>query len=97
MSRISYPPMPSGPGVIADTIIREIALAAPPPVATFLLASETDPGRVVATAASSNGQESAGDSHTGALCHLPRAGACRGGPRCLPYTLGSSSAGASSP
>ncbi len=41
-------PMPSGPGVIADALIREIALAAPPPVATFLLTSETHPDRVVA-------------------------------------------------
>lgn len=31
--------MPSGPGVIADALIAEIARAAPPPVATFLLTS----------------------------------------------------------
>lgn len=41
-------PMPSGPGVIDDALIREIALAAPPPVATFLLTSQTAPDRVVA-------------------------------------------------
>jgi phosphoribosylanthranilate isomerase len=40
--------MPSGPGVIADALIREIAQATPPPIATFLLTSETDPDRVVA-------------------------------------------------
>lgn len=43
-------PMPSGPGVIDDALIREIALAAPPAVATFLLTSETEPDRVVAHA-----------------------------------------------
>ncbi|MDW7692757.1 phosphoribosylanthranilate isomerase [Flammeovirgaceae bacterium SG7u.111] len=34
--------MPSGPGVIEDELIREIALFAPPPIATFLLTSRTD-------------------------------------------------------
>jgi phosphoribosylanthranilate isomerase len=34
-------PMPSGPGVIEDALIAEIAAAVPPPVATFLLTSET--------------------------------------------------------
>jgi phosphoribosylanthranilate isomerase len=33
--------MPSGPGVIEDGQIAEIAAAVPPPVATFLLTSET--------------------------------------------------------
>ncbi len=33
--------MPSGPGPIPDELIRQIALAVPPPVATFLLTSET--------------------------------------------------------
>lgn len=33
--------MPSGPGVITDEMIAEIALATPPPIATFLLTSET--------------------------------------------------------
>ena len=33
--------MPSGPGPIPDESIREIAAAVPPPVATFLLTSET--------------------------------------------------------
>lgn len=33
--------MPSGPGPIPDDLIREIAKSVPPPVATFLLTSET--------------------------------------------------------
>src|SRR5215470_15730187 len=33
--------MPSGPGVIEDALIAEIAASVPPPVATFLLTSET--------------------------------------------------------
>lgn len=33
--------MPSGPGVIDDDLIAEIAAGVPPPVATFLLTSET--------------------------------------------------------
>lgn len=32
--------MPSGPGVISDELIREIAAAIPPPIASFLLSSE---------------------------------------------------------
>jgi phosphoribosylanthranilate isomerase len=32
--------MPSGPGVISDAVIAEVAAFAPPPVATFLLTSE---------------------------------------------------------
>lgn len=38
--------MPSGPGPIPDGLIREIAATVPPPVATFLLTSETEPGAV---------------------------------------------------
>jgi phosphoribosylanthranilate isomerase len=34
--------MPSGPGVIEDELIREIAHAIPPPIASFLLSSHTD-------------------------------------------------------
>lgn len=34
--------MPSGPGPIADDLIAAIAAAVPPPVAAFLLTSETD-------------------------------------------------------
>lgn len=38
--------MPSGPGVIADDIIRDIAMWAPPPVRTFLLTSRTNPAAI---------------------------------------------------
>jgi phosphoribosylanthranilate isomerase len=38
--------MPSGPGVIADEAIREIARTVPPGVATFLLTSRTDPDAI---------------------------------------------------
>ncbi|MCK9426973.1 MAG: phosphoribosylanthranilate isomerase [Ignavibacteriaceae bacterium] len=34
--------MPSGPGVISDEEIRKIANSIPPPIASFLLTSETD-------------------------------------------------------
>lgn len=40
--------MPSGPGPIDDELIAQIARATPPPVATFLLTSETSPDAVVA-------------------------------------------------
>lgn len=40
--------MPSGPGVIAEPLIGEIAATVPPPVATFLLTSLTDPGQIFA-------------------------------------------------
>lgn len=33
--------MPSGPGVITDQQIKQIAKIVPPPIATFLLTSET--------------------------------------------------------
>jgi phosphoribosylanthranilate isomerase len=39
--------MPSGPGVISDDRIAEIAAAAPPGVATFLLTCRTDPQEIV--------------------------------------------------
>jgi phosphoribosylanthranilate isomerase len=39
--------MPSGPGVIGDELIAEIAAAAPPSVSTFLLTSETEPDAIV--------------------------------------------------
>lgn len=38
--------MPSGPGVIPADTIAEIAAAAPPGVATFLLTCRTDPGEI---------------------------------------------------
>jgi phosphoribosylanthranilate isomerase len=40
--------MPSGPGVIGEDLIREIAATVPPPVATFLLTSRTDASEIVA-------------------------------------------------
>jgi phosphoribosylanthranilate isomerase len=40
--------MPSGPGVIPDETIAAIARHVPPPVATFLLTSETTPEAVIA-------------------------------------------------
>ncbi|GAB4402996.1 MAG: hypothetical protein OHK0053_27410 [Microscillaceae bacterium] len=40
--------MPSGPGVIEDSLIFEIARLVPPPVATFLLTSETKPENILA-------------------------------------------------
>lgn len=39
--------MPSGPGPIDDELIAQIARSVPPPVATFLLTSETRPEAVV--------------------------------------------------
>lgn len=39
--------MPSGPGVISDNTIAEIASKTPPPVATFLLTSETDSKKII--------------------------------------------------
>jgi phosphoribosylanthranilate isomerase len=39
--------MPSGPGPITDDQIREIAAAVPPPVATFLLTSETSVPEII--------------------------------------------------
>ena len=39
--------MPSGPGVVDDALIAEIAAVVPPPVATFLLTSETRADAIV--------------------------------------------------
>jgi len=36
------------PGVIDDTLIRKIARSIPPPIATFLLTSETDAAAIIA-------------------------------------------------
>ncbi|RMG54865.1 MAG: phosphoribosylanthranilate isomerase, partial [Bacteroidetes bacterium] len=41
-------PMPSGPGVIDDPTIAAIAAATPPPIATFLLTSETTATGIIA-------------------------------------------------
>ncbi len=40
--------MPSGPGIIAETLIAEIAAAVPPGIATFLLTSRIDPEEIIA-------------------------------------------------
>jgi phosphoribosylanthranilate isomerase len=40
--------MPSGPGVISDELIWEIAQAVPPPIGTFLLTSETAAADIIA-------------------------------------------------
>jgi phosphoribosylanthranilate isomerase len=40
--------MPSGPGVISETLIREIAASVPPPVATFILTSRTSSAEIIA-------------------------------------------------
>ena len=42
--------MPSGPGVIDEALIAELAPRVPPPVATFLLTSGTDAAAIVAQA-----------------------------------------------
>jgi len=39
--------MPSGPGVITDELAREIAARVPPAVASFLLTSRQDAGRII--------------------------------------------------
>ncbi len=39
--------MPSGPGVISEELIAEIAAGVPPPVATFLLTSLVEPRAIV--------------------------------------------------
>jgi phosphoribosylanthranilate isomerase len=40
--------MPSGPGVISDELIAQIALSVPPPIAAFLLTSETNAEAIIA-------------------------------------------------
>ena len=39
--------MPSGPGVISDDLIAKISKSIPPPIASFLLTSETNAGRII--------------------------------------------------
>jgi phosphoribosylanthranilate isomerase len=39
--------MPSGPGVITDELIHDIAKMVPPPIATFLLTSETNSQSII--------------------------------------------------
>ena len=40
--------MPSGPGVIPESLIAKIAATVPPPIATFLLTSRTEPAEIIA-------------------------------------------------
>lgn len=40
--------MPSGPGVIEEALVAEIAATVPPPIATFLLTSRTDADGIAA-------------------------------------------------
>jgi phosphoribosylanthranilate isomerase len=57
--------MPSGPGVISETIIASIAATIPPPIATFLLTSEREASAIVA-------QQRRCRTNTLQLCdHLP--------------------------
>lgn len=39
--------MPSGPGIIADELVAEIAAQVPPPIATFLLTSRQDVDAII--------------------------------------------------
>ena len=39
--------MPSGPGVVSEELIREIAAAMPPAVATFLLTCKQDAAAII--------------------------------------------------
>lgn len=39
--------MPSGPGTISDELIAEIAASIPPPIASFMLTSETDAAEII--------------------------------------------------
>ena len=41
-------PMPSGPGIISNAMIKTIAASIPPPIATFLLTSETSVQKIIA-------------------------------------------------
>ena len=57
--------MPSGPGMIPEALIAEIAATIPPPIASFLLTSEIDPDRIIA-------QQRRCGANTLQLCdHLP--------------------------
>ena len=40
--------MPSGPGVIAESLIAEIAAKLPPAIGSFLLTCQTDPEKIIA-------------------------------------------------
>ena len=60
--------MPSGPGVISEERIAEIAATVPPPIGRFLLTSRTDPAEIVA-------QQKRCGVNTVQICdHLPSGG-----------------------
>jgi len=40
--------MPSGPGIISDELIADIAKNVPPPIGTFMLTSETSADEIIA-------------------------------------------------
>jgi phosphoribosylanthranilate isomerase len=71
--------MPSGPGVIDDDLIAEIAAAVPPPVATFLLTSEVDADTLIAQARRCR-------CSTLQLCDAVEAATCRALREALPAT-----------
>ncbi len=70
--------MPSGPGPIADELIAEIAARVPPPVATFLLTSETSAEAIAAHVLT------VGASTVQIVSHIDPAEAARL-PRLIPY------------
>lgn len=69
--------MPSGPGVIPDALIAEIAALAPPGVATFLLTCRAEPDALVEQASRSG-------VSTVQICDRPAAGAYAALRRALP-------------
>jgi len=60
--------MPSGPGPIPDELIRKIAAGVPPPVATFLLTSETASEKIIR-------HHQRTDTNTIQIVDMPSAGA----------------------
>lgn len=63
--------MPSGPGPISDALIAEIAAAVPPPVASFLLTSETTADAIA------DHVRGTGASTVQMVCHIDPAEAAR--------------------
>ena len=60
--------MPSGPGVIPEALIAEVAATVPPPIGRFLLTSRTDPAEIVS-------QQKRCGANTVQLCdRLPQGG-----------------------
>jgi phosphoribosylanthranilate isomerase len=61
--------MPSGPGVITEALIAEIASTVPPPIATFLLTSQTDPTAIIAQQKRCGANTVQLCDHVSAECH----------------------------